>query len=86
MIYLPRKLMIGISLANAADDERFGFLIRHGDQVRSSLQFNPLLAAHVMLQHIAAGPSEFDSEIQVFHYLSCALEAVSAAIRSINFT
>src|SRR5207249_6165940 len=72
-----KNRVIGISLANAADDERFGFLIRDGDQVRSSLQFNPLLAAHVMLQHIAAGPSErseeHTSELQSRFDLVCRL-------------
>ena len=50
--------VLGISLANAANDESFGLFVRNRNQVRSSFELNLFVAAHVMLQNIAGRSSE----------------------------
>ena len=46
---LGKNGVSGVPLANAADNERFGFFIGDGDQIRSSLELDLLLAGHIML-------------------------------------
>ena len=55
--------VIGIPLPDAVDDEGFAFLVGGCYQVRSSLELDLLLAAHIPLQHIAGGPCQLDSEV-----------------------
>src|SRR6266436_224326 len=55
--------VIGIPLPDAVDDEGFAFLVGGCYQVRSPLELDLLLAAHIPLQHIAGGPCQLDSEV-----------------------
>ena len=68
---------MGIALSDAIDNERFRFFVRDGDEVGVALELDALLAAHVVFQNIAAGPSKFNREIEVFHYRSGVLEALN---------
>src|SRR5262249_5400664 len=73
-----------ITLANAADDESLGFLVRCRDKVRAPLQLNVFLATHVVLQDVTGISSQFYGEVEIFHYLFGVLEALKAAMRSSN--
>src|SRR5262249_15262631 len=83
--FLRENRVMRITLANAANDGRSAFLVGRGDQICPPLELDVLLAPHVMLQDVACGSSQFYGEIEIFHYLSCVLEALEAAMRSINF-
>src|SRR5215831_3463444 len=71
-----------IPVANAAEDQRFGLLVRNRNQVGAPFELDVFVAVHVVLQHTTGFSGNFYGKIQIFHYLVWVLDVVCEAIRS----
>ena len=58
----------GIPFTDAANHKRFALFIRDGHKIRSSFEFDLLVAAHVVLQDVAGRAGEINREVQLIHW------------------